>query len=464
MTDHSTASDEIAVARYLEARNYVDVEVVRMEPRLRDRDGKVKVVRQFNADLGNPQAAFPSIQVAGTSGKGSVSLLLSSILSHAGLVTGLHVSPYLQVFTEKTWIDGHYCSATEIHRAYTRVRDIAEKYRYRDDCPASVHGMTSLAMSYEVFRERGLDWCVMETGVGGRFDLVQGLDRKLAVITDIGLDHTKTLGETVKEIAWHKAGVMEGCEMAVAVRDPRTWPVLEQQAQESGCRLVPIEPDHFGTLRQGERATFLTLNLGNLGRIEVPWAGSARSFKLRNSVVAAVAADALAGLGVSIGPDDVSAGLVAPPMPGRLETMQTAPRVILDGAHNAQKMAALLSSLPAPTGRSILLVGFSGERHIDELLSSFPSPPDEVFVTRPLLFGKKTVEPEYLAALLKGWSPGVHAIPNPRQAIRETLAAARTEDSVLVTGSLYLVGQVREHWYPWREVLLQRTSYPKAVK
>lgn len=463
MTQHRPADSELEVARYLEARNYVDVEVVRLIPRPRDREAKVTTVREFNAALGDPQSAFPSVQVAGTSGKGSVALLLGSILRAAGYRTGLHVSPYLQVFTEKTWVDGLYCSVQELFEAYRRVKEVAETYRYRDDCTASVHGMTSLAMSYDVFRQRSLDWCVMETGVGGRYDLVQGLDRQLAVITDIGLDHTQTLGETLAEITWHKAGIMGGCQVAVAVRDPLTWPLLEQEAHVTGCRLIPVDPGSTGRLRESENGHLLQLSLDNIGTVEVPWAGTRPSFLLRNGTVAAAAADALADMGLNIAPEHVAAGLGAPPMPGRLETVGREPQVILDGAHNAQKMAAMLASLPPAGKRRIMVTGFTGERHIRELLSTFSTPPDEVFVTRPLLYGKKTVAPHELAELLKGWARKVHTISNPRKAIHEALAVTRPEDSLLITGSLYLVGQIREHWYPWREILLQRTSYPNLT-
>ena len=163
-----------AIARYLDAQRYVDVDVVRLTPRDRTREGKMDAVRRFNATLGDPQATFDSIQVAGTSGKGSVCTFIAHALHAAGIATGLHVSPYLQVITEKTWCEGRYCGPGEFADAVDRVRPVAEEFRRWDGCPASVHGMASLAASCEVFRARGLDTVVMETGVGGRFDLVQG--------------------------------------------------------------------------------------------------------------------------------------------------------------------------------------------------------------------------------------------------------------------------------------------------
>jgi dihydrofolate synthase / folylpolyglutamate synthase len=450
------------VRDYLIARNYIDVELVRLEPRRRDPEGKVATALKFNEMLGNPQAAYPSVQVAGTSGKGSVCLALSQILVAAGQRTGLHVSPYLQVATEKTWIDRRYVSGSEFRAACETVRPVAEQFRYRDDCPTSVHGMASLALSYEAFRRRKIEWCVMETGVGGRFDLVQGLQRRLAVITDIGLDHVKALGGTRAEIAWHKAGIMAGCETALAVYDPELWPIFVAEAERQGCRLVPVVPESRSQVHQTSSGPLLLINLTHLGEIEIPWPHPPDGFHRRNAVVAASAADLLFAQGVPITADAVRQGLLSRPMPGRLEQVQEGPEVLLDGAHNGQKMAALLRSLPPPRGVRHLVIGATGARHFSEVLGAFKDRPASVMVTRPLLFGKSVADPSEMAGQVaeKGALMGTDSCPT--RAMRRVLQAATPEDQILVTGSLYLVGQMRNIWYPWDDVLRQQTSWPKA--
>jgi dihydrofolate synthase/folylpolyglutamate synthase len=462
--DATYSALNVAARDYLVARNYIDVELVRLEPRPRNLAGKLAAVREFNECLGNPQATFPSVQVAGTSGKGSVSLALAHILTASGFATGLHVSPYLQVATEKTWIDGHYCSAQEFLSACESVRPTAERFRVRDDCPASVHGMASLALSYEVFRRRAIDWCVMETGVGGRYDLVQGLDRRLVVISDIGLDHLKTLGQTRKEIAWHKAGVMSGSELAVAIYDREIWPVLEAEAAATGCRLLAVHPEAISAVvEEGGRST-LVLHLPRLGRIEVPWTGRSRGFPVRNAALAAAAADALSSLSVPVDAGAVAKGVVAPTLPGRLERVQSRPEVYLDGAHNQQKMAALMAALPPSMGRRHLIIGATGERHFEEVLAALPEPPHSVLLTRPLLYGKAVASPKEMADRLQGWCAVVRADDSPMRGLRRVLEMAAEDDQILVTGSLYLVGQLRTLWFPWQEVLHQRTSWPRRTE
>lgn len=476
MMDPIPVRDRGDLSLYLEARNYIDVEVVRLEPRLSDPDGKVATVRAFNQDLGNPQASFRSVQVAGTSGKGSTSTWLARILHACGVSTGLHVSPYLQAATEKTWIDGRYAAPGPWHEAYLRVRPLSESYRLRTDCKASIHGMTSLAVTYECFRDAGIDWAVMETGVGGRYDLIQGLDRHLAVITDIGLDHVKTLGEDLQAIAWHKAGIMEGAPRALATFDPQVWPVFEEQAARSGCRLEPVRPEDVASLHEGGDGPVVRLRLPTLGSVEIPWPFDGGGFRLRNFAVAACAADMLSDEGVRLTPEALAASMTAGPVPGRMESVQTHPRVILDAAHNPQKMQALVSSVfpggmqrkgrkraqgISPRPRFLLVLAATGDRAVEEFAAVFPVPPDVLVLTRPLLYGKKVSSPDELAVPLRGWAGQTLLADTPAQAMEAVLSEGRPEDLVLVTGSIYMVGQARDRWYPWEQVVLQGTSFPK---
>ena len=452
-------SSDHYLRQYLEARNYLDVEVVRLTKRRHNPADKVSTVKEFNKELGNPQSAYPSIQIAGTSGKGSTAVVLSNILTSSGARTGLHISPYLQVATEKTWLDGSYCSADEFFDAYQAIRPVTEQYRDREDCPASVHGMASLALSYEFFRRRMVDWCVMETGVGGRFDLVQGLDRRLSIITDIGLDHTKTLGETVQEIAWHKAGIMAGAEITIAVRNDRIWPVFVAEAERQDCRLEGVVPEERSRHVISNGRPTLVIELPRLGSIDLPWPHAPDSFVSRNAVLAACAADTLVSMGVSIDSEAVRKGLLAPGLPGRLEVIQKNPEVILDGAHNHQKISALMDSLPIARKRHLVLAA-SGERDLPGYFDALSTPPASITLTRPLLFGQKVVPPEKLARAFEGTGIPVRIEPTPLRAMQTAIANADPEDQILVTGSLYLVGQVRNRWYPWQQVLLQQTSWP----
>jgi dihydrofolate synthase/folylpolyglutamate synthase len=453
------------VQAYLAAVDYLDKEIVRLTPRAKDPEGKVRTVLEFNDRLGNPQRRFPSIQVAGTSGKGSVAHYISCILAAAGYRTGLHVSPYLQVATEKSAVDGVYADPVEFADACNRVRPVAEGFRAREDCPASVHGMASLAVSYEVFRKERLDWAVVETGMGGRFDLVQGLERRLAVITDIGLDHVESLGHDLKSIAWHKAGILAGAAAGVAVFNPAVFDVFREEARRCGCPLYPLIPQDVVAIRKTVLGPLAVLHLPLIGDVEVPWVGPTRSYRLRNMAIAALAVDVLVDThGVPVSAEAVARGLVHARFPGRLESVQKRPHVVLDVAHNPQKMEALVGSLDLTQRPLVLVFGLSGEREADALLQLLPVRPRVIVATHPLLYGKKTADVPHLAAVCGRYAERVLAVDSPGEAIAAALAEAGEEDLVLVTGSVYLVGQVRNRWHPWEEVLLARSSFPRLKK
>ncbi len=451
---------------YHEAVDYIDRRIVRLTPRRRSPEDKVAAALGFYRDLGDPQRAFPSIQVAGTSGKGSVAQLLAESLHAAGLATGCHLSPYLQAFTEKSWVDGLYCPVERLVAAVDEVRPVAEHYRDDDDCPASVHGMASLAASFVAFRDSDLDVAVIETGLGGRYDLVQGLRRELCVITELGLDHTESLGPTLDEIAGHKAGIMEPGVPCVAVQGPG-WSVLEAEAERVGAHLLPIRLDSVRPANDGT----LVLDLEVLGTVELKL-GTRAPFVARNVAIAATALDALARAGRPVRGEHLQQA-VARRAPGRFEAMSGAgsggqssePPVVLDCAHNAQKMAALSAALESSDrGRRLTLVfAASGARAPDELLRPIAGRVAHLVATELELYGKRTVAATEVAAAADRLGIDTAVEPVPELALARALDSVEPGRAVVVTGSVYLVGRLRDRWFPTEEVILQRTSWPSQA-
>jgi len=449
VTSQESSSQELA--RYEALVSYVDREIVRLTPRRRDSAGKVAAALAFNAALGDPQQRYPSIQVAGTSGKGSVSALLSEALHAAGVRTGLHVSPYLQSFSEKTWIAGRLASPTQLWAALEHVRPETERVRHDPELPASVHGLTSLAISYQAFAEAEIELAVMETGCGGRFDLVQGLNKALCVISDLALDHQQALGETLAEIAWHKAGILEAGVPAVALRGPGKE-VVEAEALRVGAplRLVSLED-----LALEPRA----LVFPNLGRVEFPEPLS--GFPQRNLALAGLALDALSQAGWDLRAEHLLAAAQAPPLPGRLEEVQASPRVVLDGAHNPHKLEGCLRALAGEPGqgpRLHVLLGASGLRAPDDLVAALAPWRPRVTTTRLELYGKRTVPADELAATARAHGLEAQAIEPPEEALEAALSALGPDQTLLVTGSIYLVGRLRERWVPRDRVILSGST------
>jgi dihydrofolate synthase/folylpolyglutamate synthase len=310
--------------------------------------------------------------------------------------------------------------------------------------------MASLAVSYEAFRRAGTQLAIMETGVGGRYDLVQGLDRTLSVITDLGLDHPKALGPTIEEVAHHKAGIMEAGVPCVAIRG-LGWDVLAAEAERVGCELIDVRPEAVVARAEASGGrTRAALRLPHLGAVEVSLAGEA-PFVLRNGALAAVALDRLAADGWPITPESLAAGFERRVLPGQLEEVE--PGVVLDGAHNPQKLAGLLAGCASPAA---VVLAASGHRPPDKLLAGF-APDTRVVACQLELHGKTVVEAEAIAAAARARGLVAVAAPSPEAALEQALAGPRP---VVVTGSIYLLGRLRNRWYPWEEVVLQQTSWP----
>lgn len=447
---------EVELERYRALVSYVDKEIVRLTPRRKDSAGKVAAALAFNAAVGDPQRRYPSIQVAGTSGKGSVSALLSEALHAAGIRTGLHVSPYLQSFSEKTWIAGRLASPSQLWAALERVRPETERVRHDPELPASVHGLTSLAISYQAFADAGVELAVMETGCGGRFDLVQGLDKALCVISDLALDHQQALGETLEEIAWHKAGILEEGVPAVALTGPGKA-VVAAEAEAIGA---PLELVSVEDLSPGPRS----LEFPTLGRVEFPEAlfpEALGGFRQRNLALAGLGLDALARAGWPLRGEHLLAAAQAPALPGRLEVVQRDPRVVLDGAHNPHKLEGCLRALVGEPGEGPplhVLLGASGLRAPADLVAALAPWRPRVTTTRLELYGKRTVPADELAEVAR--AAGLEARPSepPERALEEALASSASEETLLVTGSIYLVGRLRERWVSQEEVILSGST------
>ncbi len=460
---------------YCAAQRYVDEEIVRLTPRRRSPEGKVSTVLEFNGMLGDPQRSFRSIQVAGTSGKGSTSYYLANLLHSHGYRTGLHVSPYLQVATEKSWIAGEYASGREFAWAADEVRSTAEHFRQDEECPASVHGMASLGVTYELFRKAGVEWGVMETGLGGRFDLVQGLDRWVSVITDIGYDHTESLGSTLRDIASHKAGIMRGARVCVAVYNPEIWDVFRTEALECGCQLVPVSvgiPVPDGAAVGGGISLPASWSVPGFHELHgLRSAGawgegvSLVGFQARNMEVA-LRAFRVAGLlaGFDSQPAPCVEALVQSRFPGRMEHLRVGGlTVLLDAAHNEQKMRGLGEALGSMRGEEwVMVLGASGTRDVADMLSSLGAKPSVAVLSKPRLYSKKTAEPWDVARELAPQVGRIVVEEQPEAAMEAAIDLANRFGigRVLVTGSLYLVGQCRNYFYPWRDVLLARNSFP----
>ena len=389
---------------------------------------KIKTMRAFAEALGNPQHGIPAVHVAGTSGKGSVSAAIAALLSKAGFRVGLHVSPYLQAAVEKIWIDGSYVSADAFADAAEFILPTAKLFLH-PDTPGSVHGMAQTALALELFRRSDVDVMVFEAGCGGRFDLSSVVESCVSVVTNVGMDHVRTLGPTLKDIAWHKAGVARAGVPLVTGASGEALTVVREEGASVGAPLFEIP------------------------RTENVFA--------HNREIARVAAERAAEILGRPLPADLSAQPL--PLPGRSERMPgEGPLVILDGAHNPDKLSAAVQSAlaQATDGPRFCVFGLLGAKAGPDVAAVLRGKFDSIFVTEPSVYGKPSAKASDVATLLDGVGCPVTVAADPFGALEAATSAAGTGGTVLVTGSFYLAGALRERFYPTEQVVLQRTSFP----
>ena len=403
-------------------------------------------LRTLLVALGNPQESVPLVHIAGTSGKGSTATAIAAGLSCAGYRTGLHTSPYLQSATENLHLDGRLISGREFGRIVTSVHEVSRSTPVFSAHPVS-YGELWMAMTLYWFAVAGADVAVVETGAGGRFDLSNVIHPVLSVITTIGLDHTETLGPTLEDIAWHKAGIIKPqVPVVTGVREHEALAVIVREAKRAGSRLVM--PDWHDQHRIGA---------------DVPEPITPNA----NLALAAASLKELNRLGLGIPDGAIDAGLAGARLPGRFEIVAQSPRVILDGALNPQKTASLASiltqrQLPAGGGRRTVIFGSLEAKSHGEMLGSLMPVTDRFVLTRLDVYGQSGANPQALKDELAsaGFGGPVIIVPQPNEALAAALQNAEPGDEIIVTGSMYLLGNVRERWYPTRSIVEQQTPWP----
>lgn len=471
-------ADEIAFARYAAAVARVDglIEAPqtpgdRDPARIRARaEARLARVRRFLAAMGDPFERFPIVHVGGTSGKGSTAAAIAAILDAAGYRVGLHISPYLQVATEKLQVAGRLIGPDAFADLVSHVFAAYDDWRSAGG-EALTYGEIWVALVAQHLANEAVDIGVIEVGAGGRFDLTNVVSPVVSVVTSIGFDHTATLGTTLAEIAWHKAGIIKPGAVAVTgvTGEEALAPILAE-ASRAGTTLHRIAPGvDFAVVATGPDGTLWRETLTGQ-----EWPAAPGGFQAANAALAVAAVRRLADRGFPVSDAAIAAGLSRARLPGRVERMpepaggSPQPRVMLDGAHNPQKIGALVDDLDAvlprgEAGRRVGVLGVLEAKDFVGLVGPLVPVIDELVVTSPRVLAKAGLDVATLAAAARaaGFHGPLTLEPNPGAATEAAMARMTgPDDAVLVTGSLYLVGNVRGRWYPERDVLRGRTSWP----
>jgi dihydrofolate synthase / folylpolyglutamate synthase len=399
--------------------------------------------------LGRPERVFPCVHVAGTNGKGSTAAFVESILRQAGFRTGLNTSPHLERINERVRINGEEIRDELFAEIFTRVHEAIEELLAGGQLKAHpTYFECVTAVAFEAFARERVDFAVVEVGLGGRLDATNVVTPVVAVITKIDFDHENFLGHSLREIAGEKAGILKPRVPAViAGQTGEVRTVLLERAEELKCPVMET-PEAFAVEKESMEDGFVRATVAE-NATEARFALApqlAGRFQLQNALNALGCARILQKRNYKIGDADIESGIASARWPGRLERLHSRPDVYVDGAHNpgaARELARFLEENFC--GRRIyLLFAAMRDKAVDEVTGLlFPNAYEVIFT--------EARTPRAISARQLQEIVGHHAgrslvIPDAEEALEAALAKARPEDAIFVTGSLYLVGQLRQAW------------------
>ena len=385
--------------------------------------------------LGNPHKDLKFVHIAGTNGKGSTAAMTASILRKAGYCTGLYTSPYIYQFGERMQVNGELISDEELINIVEYVKPLADTM---DETPTEFELITAIA--FEFFKKKGCDIVVLEVGLGGLLDATNVIDcPEVAVITNIGLDHTDILGHTLEEIAFNKAGIIKENGHAVIYRGtPSVEGVFEKTCAERNTKLKKA---NFAGLNLKSHDLFeQVFDCGDYKDLHLPLLGD---HQLHNAAVVLAVAETLIEKGWKITKENIYDGIRDVSWPGRFDIVSRDPLFIIDGGHNPQCLEALVKNIQDYlTGRRVIaLTGVLADKDYGDMYKPvMPYIEQFVCVTPP--------NPRRLiAAELAEHLQSVGAIATPCETVadgvRKAIDLAGDDGVVLCFGSLYTIGDIR---------------------
>ena len=391
--------------------------------------------QELLARMGNPEKKLKFVHIAGTNGKGSTAAMTASILREAGYRTGLYTSPFLFRFNERMAVDGEDIGDEELAEITEFVKPHAEAMA---EHPTEFELVTAIAMEY--FARRGCDIVSLEVGMGGLLDSTNVIDPpEVAVITNIGLDHTEFLGNTLPEIALTKSGIIkEGCQVVTYRGDEDVERVFETVCREKNATWR--KPDFDGISLKEHSFAGQVFDYGPYRNLELPLLGA---HQLRNAAVVLTVVEGLRAKGWKISDQNVYDGIRKVKWPCRFELLRRDPVFIVDGGHNPQCLEALAGNVrDYLAGRDITaLTGVMADKDYSDMYATMAPLVSRFVTVTPN--NPRSLPAEALRDFLKSLGKPAVACESVEAGVFEAMRQAGKDGVVLAFGSLYMAGDIR---------------------
>ncbi|GAB2317923.1 folylpolyglutamate synthase/dihydrofolate synthase family protein [Alkalibacterium sp. s-m-22] len=399
-------------------------------------------MRLLMSKLGNPQDSLRVVHIAGTNGKGSVSAFLSSILSQAGIKSGVYTSPHLESINERIKISGQMITDDVFIEATEKVAPFVEQVE--EETGERLYSFEILsAVALLHFSVCGCELVILETGIGGRLDATNVVSSSEAsIITSIGYDHMKVLGDTIEQIAAEKAGIIKSNGLVVFPEmSEEVDAVISRKAEDVQADMIRVTPNHISSVSMTD--IYSSFSYKEMDGLVIHLLGR---HQITNAVLVVEAAQVLEQRGFAITSEHIRRGLELAAWPGRMEKISEHPTILIDGAHNPEGVAALRENIGYlfPDEQLIFVVGMMKDKAYKEMIEQMLPYAEKVLTVSPDPY--RGFDAETTAEWLKDKGQDAQAFKSVDELIVELKSQSYLNRKVIVFGSLYLIGDMRRLW------------------
>jgi dihydrofolate synthase/folylpolyglutamate synthase len=396
-------------------------------------------IKKLLYHLGNPHKNLKFIHIAGTNGKGSTAAFLHSILKHSNYKTGLYTSPHLIDFCERIKINDTQIKKTRVTELIEKIKKICFDHKIKNT--TFFDFATALAFIY--FYEEKVDLAVIETGLGGKYDSTNVINPLVSVITNIGLEHQKYLGKTISEITVEKAGIIKKKRPVVTgVKQQKSKNILKEIANKSGSPLYISGRDFEFINISGNLFNYINKN-SEILKIK---SGLIGEHQKANASLAIKTSEILIESGYKISEQNIKKGICKAFWPGRMEVISENPKIVLDGAHNPEAWKQLKKSInnQFDYNRLFIILGVLEDKNINSLIKIMVPGTYKTIFCKPDIY--RAADKEILKKyILFSDNKRLFWYDDPVESLTSSMAEADQNDLILVTGSLFTVGEIRQH-------------------
>lgn len=398
--------------------------------------------------LDRPERSFKSILVAGTNGKGSTVAIIYSILRKAGFSVGRYISPHITCLNERIVVDDKQIKDEDLFKIVNRIRKKIETMKGEENFEHPTFFEVTTAATFVYFKERNIDFAVLEVGMGGRLDATNTVAPLVSVITNVSLEHTKILGDTIEKIACEKAGIIkENGSVITAVEGKALKKIIEICRERNAKCMVngsEIKTKNISTKNWTQKfdasvfdKEYIGLELGLFG-----------GHQIKNAICAIGAVSVLQQQKITISEEAIRAGLQEVKWPGRMEIVQQKPMVILDCAKDADASRNLADAIrkDIKPKKLVVVIGISSDKNIPEMIGALAPLATVVILTAHNVMGR-AADPQLLANEVMKYNKKFEIIPKVKDAVKRGIEIGGVNATVVVTGSVFTIAEAREIWF-----------------